>query len=259
MLKPFYRPLCKTDIRLSPIGLGTVKLGRNTGVKYPQTFRIPDDSEAATLLALARDLGINLIDTAPAYGNSEERLGRLLRGQRKDWFICSKAGETFSDGESRFDFSPAAIRASVERSLTRLQTDYLDAVLLHSDGTDLAVLATGALDELKEMKKEGKIGFTGLSGKTVAGGLAALQASDIAMVTFNLHEQEERPVLDYAAAHHKGIFIKKAFASGHTASPEASLRLVLRTPGTTSAIIGTINPDHLRDNVRLAAAILAEA
>ncbi len=59
-------------------------------MKYPSGFRIPDDDEARMLLKLARDLGINLIDTAPAYGRSEERLGPLLRGQRQDWVIVSK-------------------------------------------------------------------------------------------------------------------------------------------------------------------------
>ena len=71
----------------------TVKLGRNDGVKYPEPFSIPDDKEAHALLAAAKSLGINLIDTAPAYGTSEERLGTLLAGEREDWIICTKVGE----------------------------------------------------------------------------------------------------------------------------------------------------------------------
>jgi hypothetical protein len=101
---------------VSPLGLGTVKLGRDQGVKYPNGFTIPGD-EARLLLAQARELGINLIDTAPAYGRSEERLGPLLRGQRDEWVIVSKVGEEFDDGQSRFDFSAAHTRRSVERSL----------------------------------------------------------------------------------------------------------------------------------------------
>ena len=64
-LTPFYRALGDTGLRVSPLGLGTVKLGRDQGVKYPSGFTIPDDYEAKLLLAQARDLGINLIDTAP--------------------------------------------------------------------------------------------------------------------------------------------------------------------------------------------------
>lgn len=89
------------------------------------------------LLKLTRDLGINLIDTAPAYGRSEERLGPLLRGQRQEWVIVSKVGEEFADGVSRHDFSAAHTRLSVERSLQRLETDFIDLVLVHSDGNDL--------------------------------------------------------------------------------------------------------------------------
>ncbi len=68
---------------------------------------IPDAAAAANLIAFAKDLGINLLDTAPAYGNSEERLGQLLQGQRDDWIICTKVGEEFDNGASHFDFSAA--------------------------------------------------------------------------------------------------------------------------------------------------------
>lgn len=82
-LHDLHRPLGSTGLNVSPLGLGTVKLGRDRGVKYPSGFRIPDDQQAQMLLRMARDMGINLIDTAPAYGTSEERPGPLLRGQRQ--------------------------------------------------------------------------------------------------------------------------------------------------------------------------------
>ncbi|HID48445.1 MAG TPA: aldo/keto reductase, partial [Chromatiales bacterium] len=86
------RPLGATGIEVSPLGLGTVKIGRNQQVKYPRGFRIPDDAAVRDLLGLARDLGLNLVDTAPAYGNSEERLGKLLP-DKNDWIIVTKVGE----------------------------------------------------------------------------------------------------------------------------------------------------------------------
>src|SRR5690606_8720766 len=104
-LHSFHRPLGTTGLTVSPLGLGTVKIGRNQGVKYPSGFELPDDNQVRDLLALARDAGINLLDTAPAYGTSEERLGPLLSGQRQEWILCSKVGEEFDNGESRFDFS----------------------------------------------------------------------------------------------------------------------------------------------------------
>ena len=226
----FLRELGDTGLTVSALGLGTVKIGRDQGVKYPTPFSIPDDDAVRDLLARARELGINLIDTAPAYGRSEERLGHLLPN-RQDWVIVSKVGEEFSDGDSHFDFSPAHTRASVERSLRRLNTDYLDCVLIHSDGNDLDVLRSGALETLKR--------------------------SDVAMVTYNLKQDDERPVIDYAAAHHKGILIKKAFASGHLADDQpdpvqASLNKVLGTAGVSAVIAGTVNPHHLEENVRKA-------
>jgi aryl-alcohol dehydrogenase-like predicted oxidoreductase len=262
-LHDLHRPLGSTGLSVSPLGLGTVKLGRDQGVKYPSGFTIPSDQEAQMLLKLARDLGINLIDTAPAYGTSEERLGPLLRGQRQEWVIVSKVGEEFEGGQSRHDFSAAHTKMSVERSLKRLETDFIDLVLVHSDGNDLAVLNdSGVYQTLAELKQQGKIRGFGFSGKTVEGGLLALREGDCAMVTYNLNEQGEKPVLDYAAEHGKAILVKKALASGHVClSPgvdpvQASFELLFEHPGVASAIVGTINPLHLAHNVATAAAVI---
>ncbi|WP_367598681.1 aldo/keto reductase [Pseudomonas fulva] len=264
-LHGLHRPLGSTGLQVSPLGLGTVKLGRDQGVKYPSGFTIPGDDEARLLLGQARDLGINLLDTAPAYGRSEERLGPLLRGQRDAWVLVSKVGEEYDGGQSRFDFSAAHTRRSVERSLRRLETDRIDLVLVHSDGNDLAILEQQAVYEtLATLKREGKILGFGFSGKTVAGGLKALEQGDCAMVTFNLNEQAERPVLDYAAQHGKAILVKKALASGHAClAPgvdpvRASFELLFAHPGVSSAIVGTINPLHLAHNVATVARILGQ-
>lgn len=239
-----------TDILVSPIGLGTVKLGRNQGVKYPQAFVIPDDAAAANLIALARELGINLIDTAPAYGSSEERLGGLLAGQRQDWVICTKVGEEFFDGVSHFDFSAQHTRFSIERSLRRLHTDYLDIVLVHSDGDDeLIIRQSDVLDTLERCRSEGLVRAYGMSTKSVAGGLLAAQLTDGAMITYHAEYTDEAAVLDYCAQHHKGALIKKAFASGHLGNPDNALQFALAHPGVSSVIVGTINPLHLRKNI----------
>ena len=255
-MNSWMRPVANTGLMVSPVGFGTVKLGRNEQVKYPSSFSIPDDREALNLLAMARDLEINLIDTAPAYGTSEERLGTLLAGQRDQWVICSKVGEEFEQGHSRFDFTPEHIRFSVKRSLQRLNTDYIDMVLVHSDGNDVEVLRKyGCLEVLEELKQQGLIRATGLSGKTVDGGLLALEQSDCAMVTWNLNEQGEQAVLDYARDHNKAILVKKALASGHLCTAgrdpvQESMNFVFSHPGVTSAVLGTINPRHLKQNIQ---------
>ncbi len=257
------RELGATGIALSALGLGTVKLGRNQGVKYPADFALPDDRAAAQLLTFAQDLGINLLDTAPAYGSSETRLGELFQGplkhQRHHWLLCTKVGEEFADGQSRFDFSAEHTRFSVERSLRRLQRDVLDIVLVHSNGADEDIIRhQGTLEALAELKRAGKIRAYGMSTKTVPGGMLAAQQCDLVMVTWNLRERDQEPVIDYCARHRKGVLIKKVLASGHlvnAASPanadavEQTFRQLFARVGVTSAVIGTLNSEHLRHNV----------
>ena len=259
------RPLGRTGLAVAPLGLGTVKLGRNEQVKYPRSFSIPDDNQARELLACAHEYGLNLIDTAPAYGTSEARLGRLIKGQRDSWIIASKVGEEFVDGQSVFDFSTQHTRASVERSLKRLNTDRLDIVLVHSDGDDERILNhSGTLDMLKTLKNEGKIRAIGFSPKTEAGAIQAMHTSDVLMLTLNLREQTMKGVLARAHAQEIGVLIKKGLQSGHVASDdrgssamaadpiETSFRFIFDQPGVSSIVIGTLSPAHLRHNVTMA-------
>lgn len=256
----FVRQLGSTGIQVSALGLGTVKFGRNEGVKYPETFSIPDDVQLQKLLALSQELGINFIDTAPAYGNSEERIGSLLN-QRSDWVIASKVGEEFENGVSRFDFSSKHTRDSVERSLRRLQTDYLDIVLIHSDGNDENILKqSDCLETLVAMRDAGLIRAIGMSTKTTEGGILAASLMDVVMVTYNL-EQQDQAVVDFAQKNNKGVIVKKGLMSGHVNKDgsdlvRASMQLVFSQPAIHSMIVGTINPSHLRQNVSLAREIL---
>jgi aryl-alcohol dehydrogenase-like predicted oxidoreductase len=254
------RQLGSTGIDVSCLGLGTVKLGRNQGVKYPRHFDLPNDEQVIALLDQARGLGINFIDTAPAYGSSEERLGKLMQN-RQDWIICSKVGEEFKDGASHFDFSAQHTRHSVERSLRRLRTDYLDLVLIHSNGEDLGILEqTDCLETLLNLKDEGLIRAVGMSTKTAIGGKRALPLCDALMLTFNATTTAEEPVIDLARAQGKAILVKKAFDSGHATDqpggPEQALGFVLTKPGVSSVIVGTINPEHLRSNAEIAAEVI---
>ncbi|WP_438971733.1 aldo/keto reductase [Methylophaga sp.] len=258
--------ISNTGVSVSPLGLGTVKLGRDKAVKYPEGFKIPDDRQAADLLDLAWDLGINLIDTAPAYGQSEQRLGPLLKKQAHDWIVASKAGEYFDSatGESCYDFRPESIISSVENSLKLLQRDVLDIVLIHSDGNDLEIIEQyGALETLADLKQRGLVRASGMSTKTVEGGLEALKRSDMAMIMHNLEYQDELAVLKQAEQDNKGIFIKKALGSGHLAANssttdkvQANFDFIFAEPAISSVIVGTINPEHLQDNVAKAAKAL---
>ncbi len=258
------RALHSTNVKVSSLGLGTVKFGRNEQVKYPSGFDLPSNKEILELLGIAQEEGINLLDTAPAYGTSEERLGALLGNQRDDWVIISKAGEEFIAGESRFDFSEQAITSSVERSLQRLKTDRIEAVLLHSDGNDVDILEnSGAVIALQKLKDAGKILAIGISTKTVEGGKFAVSLGmDIVMATYNPWHTEEEAILDAAQKTGCSIFLKKAFGSGwfgtdnsKSESEESPVRTAFRFifdhPASTAVIAGTINKDHLRENCRI--------
>lgn len=253
-----YTTLGDTDLNISLLGLGTVKFGRNTGVKYPEAFELPDRNQMRRLLDIAQAGGINLIDTAPAYGDSELKLGQLLKGEREDWIICTKAGEQFDPetAHSTFDFRPEAITRSVEQSLKRLGVEVLDIVLIHSNGDDESIIQQyGALDTLARLKQKGWIRASGMSTKTPEGGILALQHSDCAMVTLNPEQQQDKQVIDYAFEHNKGILIKKLLNSGHAANTANGLRSAIQQakqiPGIHSVIMGTTNPDHLRQNIAL--------
>lgn len=251
--------IAETGLAVSPLGLGTVKLGRTAGVKYPGSFKIPDDVQTLKLLSQASELGINLIDTAPAYGNSEQRLGQLLPKLNREWVIATKVGELFNAdlAQSHYNYTAEFIKQSVEQSLKNLRREVLDIVLIHSDGNDQHIIEhLGVLEILNNLKQQGLIRATGMSTKTVTGGLLALQQSDIAMVMHNSGYQDEQAVLDQAATSNKAIFIKKALNSGHLARSssvtdpvQASFDTIYQNPAVTSIVIGTITPSHLTSNV----------
>ena len=106
------------------------------------------------MIAMLRDAGLEVIDTAAAYQNSESLLGRALRGCRDDFILIGKCGGAMPELPGD-DWSAEAIHAAAERSLRRLGTDRLDVLLLHSCG--LEVLENGeAVTALMDLKREGK-------------------------------------------------------------------------------------------------------
>ena len=249
------RVLGSTGINVSVLGLGTVKIGRNQQVKYPDGFELPDDKAVLGLFELAQSLGINFIDTAPAYGTSEQRLGELLPN-RNDWVIVTKVGEIFENGESRFDFSFDYTVNSVGQSLKKLNRDVLDVVLVHSDGNDMDIINNEPVFEALELlKSKGLIKAYGMSSKTVAGGRWVVENCDVVMATANLDYDDERPVLELAEKLSKGVIIKKGLQSGHADSAsggggvDAAFKHIFSLPAVSSMIVGTINQQHLQSNV----------
>lgn len=153
-----YRDLGRTGLRVSALSLGGVAFGGMYGALGP--------GEADACVRRAVDLGVNLIDTSPYYGRtrSESVLGDIVAGGLRDQIIlCSKAGR---NGPAEFDFTPAAMRASVEASLKRLKTDRLDLLIAHDIefAADGEAVFTDTADVLHALKREGKARFIGMSG-----------------------------------------------------------------------------------------------
>jgi aryl-alcohol dehydrogenase-like predicted oxidoreductase len=254
------RALGQSGVKLSPIALGTVKFGRNQGVKYPKEFDLPSDDELAALLNSAKIHGITTLDTATAYGFSEKRLGFLLNNQRHDFQIISKAGEHYdmAKNHSHYDYSIKRLRAQLENSLRVLNTDYLDCWLLHSDGNDEANLNDDVLLLLQKVKQEGLVRSVGASTKTVAGGNIALEELDCVMMTASLNYHDEDALFAKALQLNKGILLKKILDSGWALNQEggekmqtmvATYQHLFKQQASCAAVIGTLTEEHLMQNL----------
>lgn len=151
--------LGKSDLYVNPIGLGANAVGGHN--LYPNL----DEEVGKNLVRTAINHGINLIDTAFSYGpeRSEELIAEVVKesGKRKELVIATKVAQKFIDGKTVFDNSPAFLRNEVEKSLKRLQTDYIDLLYIHYP--DENTPKDEAVGALKQLKDEGKIRAIGVS------------------------------------------------------------------------------------------------
>jgi L-galactose dehydrogenase len=152
-----YRKLGKTGLDVSVLSFGASSLG--------SVFRETDDKESIRTVHEAVDRGINLIDVSPYYGltKAETVLGMAIKEISRDRFILStKAGRY---GPELFDFSEKRIIDSVDESLKRLNTDYLDILFLHDiEFVPFEEVESGAFTALDKLKQSGKIRYFGVSG-----------------------------------------------------------------------------------------------
>jgi aryl-alcohol dehydrogenase-like predicted oxidoreductase len=248
MMPANFTPATKRIPSVSRLGFGSFKIGRNQGIKYPSNYSLPTDAEVAMLLNGILDLGCNLIDTAPAYGVSEERIGRAIGHRRDEYVLSTKVGETFEGSQSTYDYSAAAVRASIERSLKRLATDHLDIVFIHSNGDDHKILTqTDVAPTLLDLRSQGIVRAIGMSGKTVKGAQLALPWADALMVEYNLKDQSHSDVITMAADQGIAVFVKKGLGSGNLPAAE-SIRFILNHTGVSSLIVGGLSLPHFTEN-----------
>lgn len=238
--------------RMSPVGFGAFKIGRNEGIKYPRNYDLPDEATVERLLHRLLDLGVTYFDTAPAYGLSEDQIGKFLSHRRSEFVLSTKAGETFEQGHSTHDFSPEGIRISVERSLRRLRTDVLDVVFLHAPRTDLPVIEkTDAVLSLLKLRERGLIRAVGFSGYSAAAFRRAIDALDAIMVEYHVEDDTLAPILAEAATRGRIVIVKKGLASGRLPAAKA-IEFVLSNAAVSSLVIGSMDADHMAENLRIA-------
>ena len=214
-----YRTFGRTGLKVSEIGFGGAQIGIPD---YMETWDPEGGQEQETIINAvhhALDLGLNYIDTAPAYGKgiSEEVLGRALVGRRDECVLATKLSEY--DGES--------VMRSAEESLRRLQTDRIDVLQFHGgiyeqEAQD-AVFERGGLEALRRLRDHGKIRFLGFTTELPSGGVSKLIASDafdVMQVRYNFMYQDScdfidgRGVMREAEAHRMGIVVMRPMTSG---------------------------------------------
>jgi L-galactose dehydrogenase len=151
-----YATLGRTGLRVSKLGFGASPLGNEFGEADP--------AEGERAVHCAIDLGINYFDVAPYYGRTlaETRLGAALVGRRDKVVVATKCGRY---DVAQFDFSAARVRSSLEESLRRLRTDYLDVFLAHDiEFVDETQIIEKAIPTMRNLQREGKARFIGITG-----------------------------------------------------------------------------------------------
>ncbi|TVP85922.1 MAG: aldo/keto reductase [Acholeplasmataceae bacterium] len=199
----------KTDTPVNRLGFGAWQLGNTEFWGHMSV------DEGVALVKTAIQRGINFFDTAPGYANglSETILGMAIKDQREKVVINTKFGHK-ADGSS--DFHPASIRESVLDSLSRLQTDYVDSVVMHNPGFDVLSGQTTHFQMFEQLKDEGLIRAYGVSidsAEEMDMVLTHLQV-DVIEVLFNLFFQAPAKHFKAAASQHISLVVKVPLDSG---------------------------------------------
>jgi len=265
------RRLGRTDIVAGVLGLGGAEIG----------YEGASDRTVGRLLGSALDAGLDVIDTAECYEDSEELIGRALGARRREVHLFTKCGHP--DGWGRADWRPASLLASIERSLRRLGTDYLDLIQLHT--CSLADLRKGdVIGALEQARQRGWARYIGYSGDGEAAHYAAeCGRFDTLQISVSIADQEAIDLaLPAARARGMGVIAKRPLANAawrHARKPSESyhqaywarlraldyaflagapaeavgtaLRFTLAVPGVHTAIVGTAKPDRWPENAAL--------
>jgi aryl-alcohol dehydrogenase-like predicted oxidoreductase len=204
-----YRQFGKTDLKVSAIGFGCWEIGGTYG-------RI-DEAQFQRAVQQAIDSGITCFDTAEAYGMgvSEEALARALDGRRHDVSIVTKFGVGYEEMPNRRDSSRGRVLASIEKSLRRLQTDHVDAYLVHWPDPDTPLDET--MHALDDIVRQGKARYVGVSNFRLAQieTCMRLRRIDVVQYGWNMFDRRmQAEIFPYCRAQEIGVMAYGSLAYG---------------------------------------------
>ena len=267
--------LGKTGLYVSRLGAGLAQIEGQE-----------DEKQAGRVLNVALDAGINFLDTAECYGRSEEIVGRSVGHRRDEFVLATKAGHVAAGHEGR-PWTGKTVSESIDRSLARMKTDYVDLVQLHAYDVP-APPPDEVVQALMDARQAGKTRFVGYSQENEEADWAVLCGLfDTLQTSFRLCDQRARQGLfSEARAQDMGLIAKRPIANGAWAkarvpgtygtgvpgeliyraaamsalgpipgAPEdpvaLSLGFVLAHSEVDTAIVGTRNPDHMLANIAI--------
>jgi aryl-alcohol dehydrogenase-like predicted oxidoreductase len=272
------RTLGRTGLEVTALGYGAMELRG-----APRGRDITPD-QAQTVLNAVLDQGITFIDTSIDYGQSEELIGRFIAERRADFILASKCGCVVGaapapPGERNpHIFTRENIVAGVDQSLARMKTDYLDVLQFHASPSKQTLEEHDAIQTVLDLKREGKVRFIGMSSTLPnIEDHIDMGVFDAFQIPYSALQREHEDVITRAARAGAGIIIRGGVARGGPAEDkqrddaldlwqkaqlddlldgmsrmEFMLRFTLSHPDLHTTIVGTINPQHLQDNLNAA-------
>jgi aryl-alcohol dehydrogenase-like predicted oxidoreductase len=268
----------RSDLQVTKLGFGAME------IRGPRVWngRPVSDSDSEKILNAVLDCGINFIDTSYDYGRSEELIGRFISRRRSEFILATKCGCTLVDhgdhDETPHVWTRENLLHNIDTSLKRMRTDYIDLLQLH--GPTVQQTEEGQLvDVLKEIQATGKVRSIGIS--TYLPHIASYIESgdyDTFQIPYSALEREHERIIRAAGESGAGIIVRGGVGRGEPGTGLGStdrwatwelanldelleegesrtgflLRFTLSHPQLSTTIVGTKNPEHLKDNVRYA-------
>ncbi|WP_123040407.1 aldo/keto reductase [Cohnella candidum] len=268
----------RTGLPVTRLGFGAME------IRGPRIWsgRPVTDAEAESILNAVLDAGINFIDTAYDYGLSEEYIGRYIRHRRDEYFLATKCGCTVVNAGDHDDtphvWTKENLLHNIETSLRRMNTDYIDLWQLHNPSVE-QVKDGQLIEVLKEVQASGKVRWIGISSTLPhISEFISTGVFDSFQIPYSALERDHETIISDAASAGAGTIIRGGVGRGEPGAGLGSqdrwatwekagldelldegesrtafiLRYTLSHPDMHSTIVGTKNPEHLAENVKVA-------